>query len=71
MKMNDWLLILLFAILSSVPFLVPGCGWVALFAFIPLLKFADRYASGQVRRKGWKVYLAFMLFNLATTFWIN
>ncbi len=71
MKINDWHLILLFAILASIPFLVPGCGWVALFAFIPLLIFADRCASGQVRRKGWKVYLAFMLLNLATTFWIN
>ena len=71
MKGKIWLCILLFAALASVPFLVPHCGWVALFAFIPLLCFADLCTEGKVRRKGWWVYLAFLLFNTATTFWIN
>ena len=71
MKGKIWLCILLFAALASVPFLVPGCGWVALFAFIPLLCFADLCAEGKVRRKGWLTYLAFLIFNVATTFWIN
>lgn len=71
MKGKVWLCVLLFAALASVPFLVPGCGWVALFAFVPLLKFADLCMEGKVKRKGWLLYLAFLLFNLATTFWIN
>ena len=71
MKGKIWLCVLLFAALASVPFLVPHCGWVALFAFIPLLKFADLCETGGIRHKGWILYLAFLLFNLATTFWIN
>ena len=71
MKGKVWLCILLFAALASVPFLVPHCGWVALFALIPLLKFADLCDEGSVKHKGWMLYLAFVLFNLATTFWIN
>ena len=71
MKGKIWLCILLFAALASIPFLVPHCGWVALFAFIPLFKLADLATEGQVKHKGWKVYLAFLIFNVATTFWIN
>ena len=71
MKGKVWLCILLFAALASVPFLIPHCGWVALFAFVPLLKFADLCDGGTVKHKGWMLYLAFVLFNLATTFWIN
>ncbi len=71
MKGKVWVCVLLFAALASVPFLVPHCGWVALFAYIPLLRFADLCEEGGVRRKGWFLYLAFLLFNIATTFWIN
>ncbi|MBO4558231.1 MAG: apolipoprotein N-acyltransferase [Bacteroidales bacterium] len=71
MKGKIWLCILLFAALASVPFLVPNCGWVALFAFVPLLYFADFYKEIPSKRKGWYLYAAFLLFNTATTFWIN
>ena len=71
MKGKIWLCVLLFAALASIPFLVPHCGWVALFAFIPLLRFADLCNEGEVKHKGWMLYLAFVLFNIATTFWIN
>lgn len=71
MKGKIWLCILLFAALASIPFLVPGCGWVALFAFIPMLQFADLNTKSPIRKKGWWVYLAFLIFNTATTFWIN
>ena len=53
MKGKIWLCVLLFAALASVPFLVPHCGWVALFAFIPLLRLADLAANGQIKHKGW------------------
>ncbi len=71
MKGKIWLCVLLFATLASVPFLVPHCGWVALFAFVPLLKFADLCTGGQVKHGGWMLYLAFVLFNAVTTFWIG
>ena len=71
MKGKIWLCVLLFAALASIPFLVPGCGWVALFAFIPLLKFADLNTEAPIKHLGWKLYLAFLLFNIATTFWIS
>ncbi len=71
MKAKIWLCIVLFAALASIPYLVPGMGWVALFAFIPLLRFADICRESAPKHKGWLVYLAFLLFNTATTFWIN
>lgn len=71
MKGKIWLCVLLFAALASVPFLVPHCGWVSLFAFVPLLRFADLCIADEVKNKGWMLYLAFLLFNVATTFWIN
>ena len=71
MNKKIWLCILLFAALASIPYLVPGLGWVALFAFVPLLHFADICRESAPKHKGWLVYLAFLLFNTATTFWIN
>ena len=41
---NIWLLALLSGLLMSLPWLVPGTGLVALFAFVPLL-FADSLAQ--------------------------
>lgn len=63
-------LIVLSAILLSVPFLVPGTGFLSLVAFVPLL-FAERVA-GETRMKGffWWHYLCFLLWNVATTFWV-
>ena len=61
---------LLFAVLMSIPFLVPHCGWVALFAFIPLLCL-DRIATIEGTKKLWRWhYPAFVLWNLFTTFWV-
>ena len=63
-------LALLFGGLMSVPYLVPHCGPVALVAFIPLL-YMDKIASDEgIRRFWWYHYLAFLLFNIFSTFWI-
>ena len=64
------LLLVLFSVLMSIPFLVPGMGAVALVAFVPLLC-AERIASfnGQ-RRFFWWYYAAFVLFNAFTTWWV-
>ena len=62
--------VLLFAALMSIPWLVPHCGWVSLFAFLPLLCL-DRVASGcGTRHFFWWYFLAFLLWNAATTFWV-
>lgn len=65
-----WLLVLLFAAMMSLPFLVPHCGFTALFGFIPLLCI-ERIASMLKMRKVWIYhYSAFVLWNACTTFWV-
>ena len=69
-KVYILLLIILSALLLSVPFLVPRTGFLSLVAFVPLL-FAEQVAS-ETRMKGfcWWHYLCFLLWNAATTFWV-
>ena len=69
-KVYILLLIILSALLLSVPFLVPRTGFLSLVAFVPLL-FAELAAS-EIRMKGfcWWHYLCFLLWNAATTFWV-
>ena len=65
-----WILILLSSIMLSLPFLLPGTGWVSLVAFIPLLA-AEHIATRERMRLFWvKYYLCFLLWNIFTTFWI-
>lgn len=65
-----WILILLSSIMLSLPFLLPGTGWVSLVAFIPLLA-AEHIATREKMRLFWvKYYLCFLLWNIFTTFWI-
>ena len=64
------LLVLAFAVIMSIPWLVPNTGWLALFGFVPLLC-AERVATGCKVRRFWMWhYLAFVLWNAITTFWI-
>lgn len=63
-------LVLLFALMMSVPFLVPHCGWVALFGFVPLLCM-DKIATDCGMKKVWMWhYSAFVIWNALTTFWV-
>ena len=67
---NLWLLVVGFALLISLPFLVPHLGFLSLVAFVPLF-FLDRMLrEHRVRHAFWYYYAAFLLFNIATTFWI-
>lgn len=62
---------LLFAAFMSIPFLVPHAGFTALFGIVPLL-FMDVIAdSGKIKLFFWWYYLAFVLWNAATTFWVS
>lgn len=60
----------LFVVLMSLPFLVPGTGFLSLVGFVPLL-YAEKIASDSGMRGFclWH-YAAFLLWNLATTFWV-
>ena len=64
------LLGLIFAIMASIPFLVPRCGFVSLFAFVPLLCM-ERIADLSGTKRVWLYYYgAFVLWNAFTTFWV-
>lgn len=65
-----WTLAILSSILLSIPFLLPHSGWVALFAFIPL--FSAEHLASEYKKKYFFIcyYIAFVLWNLSTTFWI-
>ena len=65
-----WIMVLLFAVLMSVPFLVPHTGQLALFGILPLLCM-DRIATLTGRKRVWVYhYSAFVLWNTFTTFWV-
>lgn len=64
------LLAIAFAVLMSLPFLVPYMGFAALFGIIPILAM-DRLASRKGLRHFWVWhYSAFVLWNAMTTFWV-
>lgn len=58
------------AVLMSIPFLVPHCGWVMLFAIVPFLC-ADKIArESQIKSFWWISYLVFLCWNAFTTWWV-
>lgn len=69
-KLTLWLSALTFAVLMSVPFLVPHLGWVALFGFVPLLVMDAAADAHRIRHFFWYHYTAFVLWNAFTTFWV-
>ena len=69
-KLTILLLTVLSSALLSVPFLVPGTGWLSLIAFVPLLWAEDIATCDEMRGFCWYHYLCFVLWNAATTFWV-
>ena len=66
-----WICILLSAVFMSIPWLVPHCGFFALFGLVPLL-IADDIADRHGMRRSWlMIYLCFVLWNAATTWWVK
>ena len=65
-----WLLVAGFTLLLSLPFLVPHLGFLSLVAFVPLFELDRLLREGAVRHAFWYYFSAFLLFNIATTFWI-
>ena len=65
-----WGLVLLFAVMMSIPYLVPHTGFLALIGIIPLLCM-ERIASLTGKKRVWIYhYSAFVLWNAITTFWV-
>jgi len=65
-----WGLVVLSAVMMSVPFLIPHTGPLALFGLVPLLCM-ERIADALGRKRIWIYhYSAFVLWNAATTFWV-
>ena len=65
-----WGLVILFAVIMSIPFLVPHTGILALFGIVPLLCM-ERIASMLEKKRIWIYhYSAFVLWNAITTFWV-
>lgn len=65
-----WALSLGFAMLMSLPYLVPHCGAFALIGWIPLLCMERIGALSGVKRLWRWHYCAFVLWNAFTTFWV-
>ena len=65
-----WGLIVLFALLMSVPFIIPQTGLLALYGLLPLLAM-ERIADQLGKKRIWIYhYSAFVLWNTITTFWV-
>ena len=69
-KLTILLLTVLSSALLSVPFLVPGTGWLSMIAFVPLLWAEDIATGDGMKGFCWWHYLCFALWNAATTFWV-
>ena len=69
-KSAIWTLAALFAVLISVPFLVPGLGFLALTAFAPLFLMEELITRNGIRRAWWYYFCAFLAFNVLSTWWI-
>ncbi len=67
---NLWLLSITSGILLSIPFILPHCGLVSLFALVPLFA-AEYIASENKVRHFWIYYYScFLLWNVISTWWI-
>ncbi len=68
-RLAVWTLAALFAVLMSIPFLIPGCGFLALTAFAPLFCM-ERVITRNGLKGWWYYFTAFLAFNILSTWWI-
>ena len=64
------LLAALFVLLMSLPFLVEGCGWLALVGLVPLLCMERVASENGLKHFWWWHYGTFVAWNAVTTFWV-
>ena len=60
-----------FALLMSLPWLVPHLGWTALAGLLPLLIMERLATEYRTKRFWWWHYGTFVLWNAATTWWVG
>ena len=65
------LLALAFALLMSLPWLVPYMGWTALLGLVPLLVMERLATEYKVKHFWWIHYGTFVLWNAVTTWWVG
>ena len=70
LRLTLWGLVLLFIALTSLPFLVPGLGFLALVGFTPLFCLEKIISDKNVKGGWWFYFTAFLGFNIAATWWI-
>lgn len=58
------------AVLMSIPFIVPHCGWTALFGLVPLLCMEKIGTEAGLRGMNLRIYGVLVLWNALTTFWV-
>ena len=63
-------LTLCFALMMSVPYLIPHMGWLSLFGLVPLLCMERIGTICGIRRLWRWHYAGFVLWNAFTTFWV-
>ena len=69
-NMLIWGLAVLFALMMSIPFIIPHTGLIALFGLLPLLMM-ERIADQLGKKRIWIYhYCAFVIWNTITTFWV-
>ena len=69
-NMLIWGLAVLFALMMSIPFIIPHTGLITLFGLLPLLMM-ERIADQLGKKRIWIYhYCAFVIWNTITTFWV-
>lgn len=70
LKLTALTLAALFAVLMSIPFLIQGCGFLALTAFAPLFCMERIIDRNGLKGCWWYYFAAFLAFNVLSTWWI-
>ena len=70
-RLKIFLCVMASALLMSLPWLVPHCGCFALVGFVPLLMAEYLATEYKARHFGLWIYICFVLWNAATTWWIK
>ncbi|MFA6677311.1 MAG: apolipoprotein N-acyltransferase [Bacteroidales bacterium] len=65
------ILALLAVILLSLPFLIKGLGFIALFSFVPIFYLDTYLREHKIKRPWWIIFCIFFTWNLVTTYWIK
>ena len=69
-RRTAWLLAIGFGVTMGLPFLIPHIGFLSLVGFLPLFLLDRLLREKKVRHAFWYYYVAFLAFNVLTTFWI-